>query len=132
MGQRYRHKQSRTRKTARIVRVLAILLCVAAIADFSYYAFLSKGCFSADSDTSGNALPRVAVASDECRELIPLRDTHFRLDALGALLAVALLIGTGVVLSNLHRSTKRLLLGVEAAVLVLTLAYSVLWILAWH
>lgn len=57
---------------------------------------------------------------------------HFRIDALIALLALAILAGATVVRFDARRSTKRLVLGVEVAVVVLAIVYSVLFALAWR
>jgi predicted nucleic acid-binding Zn ribbon protein len=130
---RHHHQSPRTRRTARVIRWLAIALCALAVADFGYNAYLTGNCFADNSDPlSRDIVPRIAVNSEECRVLIANRDLHGRVDALAVLLAIALLVASAVVLSRQRRRTRRLLLGVEASVVVLILAYSTLWVLAWH
>jgi hypothetical protein len=129
-----RHHLSRAqRKAVRVVQILAILLCAAAITDFSYMAYRTSDCFtgSPGSDVSGPT-PRVAVNSSECQVEIARRDRHMRFDGLAVLLAIALFGGAGVALSRARPSTKRLVLGSEAVALVLILVYSLLWIFSWH
>jgi hypothetical protein len=133
-GMRHRHHISRrTKKAAWAVRVLAILVCLVAIADFTYKAYESSDCFVENSDPFGSDVaPMAARDTEECRVLIASRDVHLRIDALAVLLATALFLGTVVALSHANRRTKRLLFGIEAAVLVVMLAYSVLWFYSWH
>ena len=132
MGRVSRRKHRSLRKiAARIVQVLAILLCVAAAADFVYNASLATDCFTDNIDQFAQGeKTRVGVDSEDCRVKIMRRDNHLRVDALAALLSVGLAIGATVVLSSAHRRTRRLILTTEAVVLVLTLAYSLLWIYA--
>ena len=134
MGMRHRHHVSRrTKNAAWTVRVLAGLLCIVAVADFSYKAYESSDCFVDNSDPFGrDVAPKAALDTEECRVLIGSRDVHLRIDALAVLVAVALFLGSVVTLSHTRRSTKRLLFGIEAAVLVVMLAYSVLWFYSWH
>lgn len=116
-----------------VVRGLAILVCLVAIADFTYKAYQSSDCFVDNTDPfARDVAPSVSLDTGECRALIALRDVHLRIDALAVLVAVALFLGTVVALSHAHRSTKRLLFGIEAAVLVVMLAYSLLWFYSWH
>jgi len=127
---RRRHRQGRSgRRLARIVRIVAIAICLAAIGDFVFDAYGTSNCFTNDADPFASAhSPLVAVDSEECRALIAHRDVFMRIDAMAVLLAIALFIGASVVLSHARRSTKRMVLGTEAVVVVLVLAYSMLWI----
>lgn len=130
---RHHHLSRAERKAVRVVQILAILLCMVAIADFAYMAYQTSDCFTDNADPiTAEAAPRVAVDSGDCRAEITRRDSHMRFDGLGVLLTVALLLGSGVALSHLRHGTKKLVLGAEAAVVVLIVAYSLLWIYSWH
>lgn len=108
-------------------------MIVAAAADFTYFAYRSSDCFVDNPDPlTQESTPRAAVPSGDCQVEIARRDTHMRRDALAVLLAVAVLIGASVTLSDAHRRTKRIALGIEAVVLVLVLAYSLLLVYGWH
>ena len=132
-GTRHHRHNRLARRVARIVRLLAIVIVAAGVADFILSAFRSSQCFTDMPDPQAQGVTtRVAVESEECRVEIARRDSHSRVDALAVLLAVALLVGAGVELSNAHRRTRRLVLGVEVAVLVLLLAYGALLMYGWH
>lgn len=129
----HRSKRALTKKTARVAQMLAITLCLAGMVDFAYSALQSSSCFVNTTGSLGeDPQPRAAVDSDECRAVINSRDLHFRGDALAVLLGVAVFAGATVIRSNAHRRTKRMVIGIEVAVLVIVLAYSILFSLAWH
>ena len=111
-----------------MVRVLAMVVSIAAVADFCYSAYLASDCFEASFDASGREVgPRPAIDTDECRAVITRRDVHMRLDAAALVVAMMTLIGASVMLSNARSSTKRMVLGIEAAMLVVVAAYCLLW-----
>jgi hypothetical protein len=113
--------------------MLAIVMCLAAAADFAYTALQSSNCFVNTADSLGeDPQPRAAVDSDECRAVINRRDFTFRIDAAIALLGLFVLAGATVERSNAHRGTKRLVLTIEVAVVVLAIVYTVLLSLAFR
>ena len=126
---KHRHHPSRlARRVWQVVRVLAMVVSIAAVADFCYSAYLASDCFEASFDASGREVgPRPAIDTDECRAVITRRDVHMRLDAAALVVAMMTLIGASVMLSNARSSTKRMVLGIEAAMLVVVAAYCLLW-----
>ena len=57
---------------------------------------------------------------------------HFRGDGLTALLGVAILAGATVMRSDAHRRTRRLVLAVEVAAVVVAIVYGILLAVAWR
>jgi hypothetical protein len=102
-------------------------MCLAAVAEFTYSAFRSSDCFVPGQNPSDDLrAPREAIDSPECAAEIARRDTHSRMDAAIALLGLFVLAGATVQRSDAHRSTKRLVLTIEAAAVVLAIVYTVL------
>lgn len=137
MHQASHHRHHHHNRSARYVAwglvAFALLVITAAAADFVYYASQSSECFVDNPDPlSGEARPRQAVESGDCFEMILHRDMHQRLDAVGVMLGILLLIGSGVSLSKAHRRTKRIALGLEAVALVLAVFYGLLWAYSVH
>jgi hypothetical protein len=124
---RHHHKRSLSWRIARWFQVLAIVMCLAAAADFTYSAFRSSDCFAPGQNSEdGLSEPRDAITSPECAAEIARRDTHFQVDAAIALLGLAILAGATVRRSDAHRRTKRLVITVEVAVVVLAIVYGAL------
>jgi hypothetical protein len=124
---RHHHERSLRRRIARWFQVLAVVMCIAAAADFGYGAFRAGDCFVPGQNSSGDLPePRSAVNSPECVAEIARRDLHFRVDAAIALLGLFVLGGATLQRSNAHRSTKRVVLTIEVAVILLAIVYTLL------
>jgi hypothetical protein len=115
------------------VRLLAILVMLAAVSDFAYSAYRAKDCFVPNPDPLAPSIsPQVGLESGDCRAQIARRDMHMRGDGLAALVAIVLLVHASVTLSNARRSTRRLMMVFEVIGLLLAVLYSVLLVYAWE
>ena len=129
----HRTKRTPARTAARVALVLGIVAFTGALLDFAFHAYESSDCFTPGAQyDSGVPMPRDAVASDECRELILRRDEHQRTDATIAMLAIVVVMGGAVRLSNASRRTQRILLTAEIVVVAVGIVYIGLLTLAFR
>ena len=129
MGDARHHKRrSPARTAARVVLVLAALTFGGAICHFSYIAYESSQCYTADASDpfSTETQPRRPIDSGNCRAILASTEEHQRTDAAIAILAVVLMIGAAVRLSKASRRTRRLVLVAEIAVVTVGIVYTVL------
>ena len=128
MGHASHHKRpSLTRTAARIVLVLAAVTFGGAVVHFSYTAYESGQCYTADADPiSTQTHPRRPLDSGDCRWIIASSEEHQRTDAAIAILAVVLMIGAAVRLSKASRRTRRFVLVAEITVVTIGVFYTIL------
>jgi hypothetical protein len=129
MGHVSHHKRrSASRTAARIMLILAAVTFSAAIGHFSYTAYESSQCYTANTSDpfSTEPLPQTPIDSDSCRAIIAGGDEHQRTDAAIAILAAVLLIGAGVRLSKASHRTRRLVLVAEIIVVTIGALYTIL------
>jgi predicted nucleic acid-binding Zn ribbon protein len=123
----HRRKRSLRKTAARIVLVLGILAFAGAVAHFTYLAYESGDCFTANTDAdTGMPDRRVPVDSEECRLILSHNEDHQRVDAAIAMLAIVILIGSVVRLSNASRRTRRIVFMVEVALIAVGAVYAIL------
>jgi hypothetical protein len=90
------HHRSRQRKrlAAKIVLILALVIAGMAVCDFAFNAYMRTDCMT-EADTSYWGVTKPAEPkSESCGVEIAGRDERMQLDATGALVAVALLMGS--------------------------------------
>lgn len=107
--------------------VLAAVTFGGAILHFSYTAYESGQCYTADGDSfSPETQPRIPIDSDDCRAILARTEQYQRTDATIAVLAVILIIGASVRLSKASHRTKRVVLVAEVAVVAVGAVYTIL------
>ena len=107
--------------------VLAAVTFGGAIFHFSYTAYESSQCYTADAGSySTEPQPRRPVDSGDCREILASAEQHQRTDAVIAVLAVMLIVGAAVRLSKASRRTKRVVLVAEVVVVAIGVIYTIL------
>lgn len=127
MGHVSHHKEHLlTRPAARIVVVLTAVIFAGAALHFAYTAYESSQCYTGTDYFSTEPQSRQAVDSDECRLILSHSEEHQRIDASVAMLAILVAIGAAVRLSNASRRTRRVVLVVEIAVVVVGAFYTIL------
>jgi len=128
MGHMSRQKRrSPARTAARIGLVLAAVTFGGAIFHFSYTAYESGQCYTANSDSLSTEMrPRKAIDSDDCRRILASSEEHQRTDAAIAVLAVMLMIGAAVRLSKASRRTRKLVLVAEIVAVAIGIVYTIL------
>jgi hypothetical protein len=121
-----RPSHSRRRWGWRLLLLLVISVCVASIIDFGYRAY--QKAYSSDvspiSDFIGRST-RLGAGSFE----YGYDDVYMAADAIIALLALPVVLGTSVKLSKIPRRRKRLVLGTEAVVVTLLVVAALQWTL---
>ena len=123
----HRGKRALAKTAARIVLVLGILAIAGAVTHFAYLAYESRDCFTATTDAdTGLPQRRVPVDSGDCRQILSRGEDHQRIDAAIALLAIVIVIGAAVRLSNASRRTRRVVLMLEIAVVAVGIVYTIL------
>lgn len=128
MGHGSRHrKNSVPRRAARIALILGTLAFVGAAIHFSYSAYESGQCYTSSTDAE-TGLPQreMPIKSDDCRLILSRSENHQRIDAAIAMLAILVVIGAAVRLSNASRRTRRLLLIAEVALVAVGTIYTIL------
>jgi len=113
-----RTRHCRRRRGLRIARLLAVLVCIAAIGDFGFNASQKNRDSSFNEPISGITLHGQDEGSYVGRD-ISKADLHLRFDAAVVVLAAAAMLVISVSLSKVSRRTKRLVL--VATVVVVTL-----------
>ncbi len=130
MGNGSHHRRRSATKTAvQIVLVLAVVTFGGAVVHFSYTAYESGQCYTANADSlsySGEPLPRRPIDSRDCRQILASSEEHQRIDACIAILAIVLAGGAAVRLSKASHHTKRIVLVAEVAVVTVGVAYTIL------
>ena len=123
----HRGKRALTKTAARIALVLGIVVFAGTVSHFTYLAYESRDCFSVTTDAdTGLPQRRVPVDSDDCRLILSRNEEHQRTDAATAMLAIVIVIGAAVRLSNASRRTRRVVLMVEIAVVAVGIVYTIL------
>ncbi len=77
--------------------LFALLLAGLTIGNFAYNAYQRAGCYQDQIDESGN-LSKVPIPSEECSVVLHTSEENLRLNATGALVAVALLVSSVIIL----------------------------------
>jgi hypothetical protein len=128
MGHGSHHKKSSVpRRAARIALILGILAFVGATLHFIFTAYESSECYTSSTDPeTGQPQRQKPVDSGECRMIISETESHQRVDATIALVAIVFVVGGAVRLSNANRRTRRLMLIAEVAVVVIGVIYTIL------
>ena len=131
MGHGSRHKRrSLCRELRReLCWCLAVVTFGGAIFHFSYTAYESSQCYTADStesfSTESHAAKAQSIRTTAARSL-PAAKTISGLDAAIAVLAIVLIVGAAVRLSKASRRTRRLVLVAEVAVVTIGVVYTIL------
>ncbi|HZD32139.1 MAG TPA: hypothetical protein VE779_10815 [Candidatus Angelobacter sp.] len=124
-GTRHHHHNRKARRIARILRIVAIVIMGSGVATFAYNAYWQSVCSDKNSDLV-TSVPFIRPDKASCVSLWNV-ESYLRLSALAVLVAIAMIIGASVTLSDARRNTKRLALSIEVVVLLLIVAYSLLW-----
>ena len=109
----------RRRRIRRLVLAVAISVCLASIVDFGYNAYQQTN-FPIASDSDLLAEPTIFDVYLE---------GPMQLDAIAALVAAVAILGMSVKLAKIPHRRKRLLLGIEAAMLALLVVTALQWTL---
>jgi hypothetical protein len=124
----HRRQRALTKTAARIALILGIVAFAAAVIHFSYNAYESTPCYTGD---AGGGLSQESrgmrpVDSGDCRLILASSEEHQRIDAAIAVLAIIVVIGGSVRLSNASRRTRRVVLIAEVIVVAVGIVYAVL------
>ncbi len=109
---------------AKVVLGLGIVIFVTGASHFVYNAHERSNCFAEVYDPLTQH-DSYHVSNRDCDQEVIFRDRMMRFDAGIAALGIALVIGSGVRLSNLRRRTRRWLLIGEVAVVGVVVVYVV-------
>jgi hypothetical protein len=126
-----RASHRRRRRGTRLVLLLAIVVCVTAVADFGYNAYQN----TTDSPLSydwGAARWTVSWNGTHARSASADLDLRLQLDAMVIMLALPVVLGTSVKLAKIPHRRKRFVLCTEAVVVILLVVSGVQWTLWEH
>jgi|SRR5271165_3588687 len=134
MGRERHHHRSRRKKwVIRIVLAVGMVMFVGGLAEFIYYAHLYAHLQAECSQTTSDILTSGEWSRPyplDCMESGPGILQYLQLGGIVTVLGLAILIAAWVTLSRASRRAKRIVIVLEAVVLVLTIAYSLLWTFA--